>query len=66
VADILSELRRADVRQLAEPDQHRVRRALDSLLADAAMRLCALASAISHKYLVHAGPAHQLAEIGRS
>ena len=38
---------------------------LDALLGDSADKLCELASAISHKYLVHAGPPHQLAEIPR-
>jgi uncharacterized circularly permuted ATP-grasp superfamily protein/uncharacterized alpha-E superfamily protein len=66
VEGVLAELRRAEVRQLAEADEHGVRRALDTLLADTTARLCDLASAVSHKYLVHAGPAHRLAEIGRS
>ncbi len=65
VLSVLSAVRLADVHALSEPDEQGGRRALDKLLHDSAAQLCDLASAISHKYLVHAGPAHQLAEIGR-
>jgi hypothetical protein len=58
-------VRLADVHVLAEPDQRGERGKLDALLEDASGKLSDLASAISHKYLVHAGPSHQLTEIGR-
>jgi hypothetical protein len=50
---------------LAEPDQRGERGKLDAVLEDASGKLSDLASAISHTYLVHAGPSHQLTEIGR-
>ncbi len=65
VLSVVSGVRLADVHALAEPDERGERRTLDALLEDSAAKLYDLASAISHKYLVHAGPAHQLAEIGR-
>jgi uncharacterized alpha-E superfamily protein len=65
ILSVVSGVRLADVHALAEPDERGERRKLDALLEDSAAKLCDLASAISRKYLVHAGPAHQLAEIGR-
>jgi uncharacterized circularly permuted ATP-grasp superfamily protein/uncharacterized alpha-E superfamily protein len=65
VLSVVSAVRLADVHTLAEPDERGERCKLDALLEDSGNKLCDLASAISHKYLVHAGPAHQLAEIGR-
>ena len=65
VLSVVSGVRLADVHALAEPDERGQRTRLDALLEESAAKLCDLASAISHKYLVHAGPAHQLAEIGR-
>lgn len=66
ILGLLSGVRLADVQVLSRPDEHGVRRELDTLLGDTAARLTELASSISHKYLVHAGPSHQLAEITRS
>jgi uncharacterized circularly permuted ATP-grasp superfamily protein/uncharacterized alpha-E superfamily protein len=66
VLGLLSTIRLADMQRLAQTDEHGVRRELDRLLFDSATRLGELASGISHKYLVHTGPAHQLAEIGWS
>jgi uncharacterized circularly permuted ATP-grasp superfamily protein/uncharacterized alpha-E superfamily protein len=65
VLSVVSAVRLANVHKLAEPDEAGERPRLDALLDDAGIKLCELASAISHKYLVHAGPAHQLAEIAR-
>jgi uncharacterized alpha-E superfamily protein len=65
VLSVVSQIRLADVQTLVEPDEHGMREPLDNLLADSAKQLCDLASRISHKYLVHAGPAHQLADIRR-
>ncbi|REK07440.1 MAG: hypothetical protein DWQ37_21120 [Planctomycetota bacterium] len=63
VLAVLSAVRLADVQKLAEADEHGVRHELDALLQGGASKLRELASAVSHKYLVHAGPAHQLTEI---
>jgi uncharacterized circularly permuted ATP-grasp superfamily protein/uncharacterized alpha-E superfamily protein len=65
VLSVVSAVRLADVHMLADPDQRGERGRLDALLEDASGKLSDLASAISHKYLVHAGPSHQLTEIGR-
>ncbi len=65
VLSVVSTVRLADVHALADPDERGQRGKLDRMLEDSAGKLRDLASAISHKYLVHAGPAHQLAEIGR-
>jgi len=65
VLSVLSAVRLADVHALAEPDGDGERPQLDELLGDSAAKLCDLASAISHKYLVHARPTRQLGEISR-
>jgi hypothetical protein len=65
VLGVLSAVRLADVQALSQPNEYGVRRELDTLLADMAAKLAELARGISHKYLVHAGPAYQLAEIPR-
>lgn len=61
-----SAVRLAEVTVLAEVNEAGVRHALDELLVGTADQLSHLASAISLKYLVHAGPAHQLSEIHRA
>ena len=61
----LSSIRLADVGTLGQVDEHGIRPDLEALLIDLAADLCKLANSLSHKYLVHAGPAHQLAEIRR-
>jgi uncharacterized alpha-E superfamily protein len=63
---VLSAVRLADVQALARPNRNGVRERLDALLSDTAATLSELASTIAHRYLVHSGPAHQLAEIPRS
>jgi uncharacterized circularly permuted ATP-grasp superfamily protein/uncharacterized alpha-E superfamily protein len=60
---LLSMLRLVEVNALAAVDEHGVRSALDRVLERLAAQLRELASSVSHKYLVHAGPAHQLADI---
>ncbi|HEV2969296.1 MAG TPA: circularly permuted type 2 ATP-grasp protein [Pirellulales bacterium] len=59
----LASLRLADVAQLSQLDREGSRRHLDRLLSRLAQQLRALSDGISHKYLVHAGPSRQLAEI---
>jgi uncharacterized circularly permuted ATP-grasp superfamily protein/uncharacterized alpha-E superfamily protein len=66
VLEVLTAVRLADVQALSGADENGVRRALEALLASTAATLAELASRVSQKYLVHAGPAHQLAEIPRS
>jgi uncharacterized alpha-E superfamily protein len=58
-----SSLRLAEGNALADFDEGGVRSSLDRLLAQLAAQLRELASGISHKYLVHAGPVHQMADI---
>jgi uncharacterized alpha-E superfamily protein len=65
VISALSAVRLADVNALSEVDENGVRPGLDRLLERAAGELRELASGISHKYLVHAGPSHQMADIHR-
>ncbi len=65
VLSVVSAVRLANAHKLAEPDESGRRLKLDALLDEASVKLCELANAISHKYLVHAGPAHQLAEVAR-
>ncbi len=59
----LAGLRLADIDSLSGFDRDGVRRALDRLLARLAQRLRTLSDGITHKYLVHAGPSRQMAEI---
>jgi uncharacterized circularly permuted ATP-grasp superfamily protein/uncharacterized alpha-E superfamily protein len=66
VLSVFSAIRLADVQRLAAADANGIRRELDTLLANSAAKLYDLANGISEKYLVHAGPPHQLAEIGWS
>jgi uncharacterized alpha-E superfamily protein len=66
VLSVFSAIRLADVQRLAATDANGIRRELDTLLADSAAKLYDLANGISEKYLVHAGPAHQLSDIGWS
>jgi uncharacterized alpha-E superfamily protein len=66
VLSVLSAVRLADVHAVAQADEQGVRRRLDVLLGEVSAKLMDLASGISHKYLVHAGPARQLAEVPRS
>ncbi|HEX3727722.1 MAG TPA: alpha-E domain-containing protein, partial [Pirellulales bacterium] len=63
---LLSSVRLADVNALGEVGPQGTRTALDHLLADSGKHLNELASAVSHKYLVHAGPSYQMAAIHRS
>jgi uncharacterized alpha-E superfamily protein len=65
VISTLSTIRLADIGALIETDGNGIRQQLDQFLKHSATQLCDLASGISHKYLVHSGPAHQLAEIHR-
>ena len=65
VIAVLSEIQLADVNALGEVDEMGMRQQLDELLDRAGQRLRELSSTISHKYLVHAGPAHQMTEIQR-
>ncbi len=58
-----SSLRLAEGNALADFDEGGVRSSLDRLLSQLAAQLRELASGISHKYLVHAGPVHQMADI---
>ncbi|MEX2112202.1 MAG: circularly permuted type 2 ATP-grasp protein [Pirellulales bacterium] len=60
---LLSSLRLAEGNALAEFDDGGVRSSLDKLLSQLAGQLRELARGISHKYLVHAGPVHQMADI---
>jgi uncharacterized circularly permuted ATP-grasp superfamily protein/uncharacterized alpha-E superfamily protein len=60
---MVSAVRLADVAALGEVDEHGMRSGLDRLLDRLAGQLRELANGISHKYLVHAGPAHQMANI---
>ena len=60
---LVSSVRLADVAALGEVDEHGVRSGLDRLLDRLAGQLRELANGVSHKYLVHAGPAHQMANI---
>lgn len=62
VISVLSAIRLADVGALGEADSNGIRQQLEKFLHHSAAQLCDLASGISHKYLVHAGPAHQLTE----
>jgi uncharacterized alpha-E superfamily protein len=66
VLEMLTAVRLADVQSLSQADERGVRRDLDALLSATAAKLADLASGISHKYLVHAGPVRQLAETPRS
>jgi uncharacterized alpha-E superfamily protein len=66
VLSVLSAIRLADVQRLAAADANGIRRELDALLEKLARKLYDLANGISEKYLVHAGPAHQLSDIGWS
>jgi uncharacterized alpha-E superfamily protein len=66
VMAVHSSVRLADVNTLAEADDSGMRRPLDQLLQHICAQLLELANVISHKYLVHAGPSHQLSDIHRS
>jgi uncharacterized circularly permuted ATP-grasp superfamily protein/uncharacterized alpha-E superfamily protein len=63
VISLQASVRLADVNQLSEVDDAGTRVKLDKLLETAAQELRDLASSISHKYLVHARPSRQMAEI---
>ena len=63
VLAMVSAVRLADVAALAEADPDGQRQTLDRLLERLGVQLYDLASGISHKYLVHAGPAHQMSDI---
>ncbi|MGD9721286.1 MAG: circularly permuted type 2 ATP-grasp protein [Pirellulales bacterium] len=63
VISMLSTVRLADMNALTAVDETHVRTALDQLLERLSTQLRELARSISHKYLVHAGPAHQISEI---
>jgi uncharacterized circularly permuted ATP-grasp superfamily protein/uncharacterized alpha-E superfamily protein len=63
VISMLSSIQLADVHALGEIDASGTRKQLDDLLDRLATQLRELASTISHKYLVHAGPSHQMTEI---
>ena len=62
---VLSRVRLADLAGLGEVDETGVRRKLDTFLHELTADLGHFASQVSHKYLVHAGPAHQLSEVHR-
>jgi len=66
VMAVQSAVRLSDVNSLADTDDSGMRRTLDALLEHVNEQLCELANVISHKYLVHAGPAHQLSDIHRA
>jgi uncharacterized alpha-E superfamily protein len=59
----LTGLRLADIDALSETDRDGARRQLDRLLGRLTQQLRTLSDGITHKYLVHAGPSRQLAEI---
>ncbi|HUY32307.1 MAG TPA: circularly permuted type 2 ATP-grasp protein [Pirellulales bacterium] len=59
----LAGLRLADIGTLCNVDQEGQRKALDRLLARMANQLRSLSEGVTHTYLVHAGPARQMAEI---
>ena len=65
VIAMLSSVRLAGLGALVEVDENGIRQKLEHFLRHLATQLGELASAISQKYLVHSGPAHQLAEIHR-
>lgn len=56
-------LRLADIGELCHIDHGGQRQQLDRLLGRLAAQLRKLSDSISHKYLVHAGPAHQMADM---
>lgn len=60
---MLTSLRLADIDILCELDKEGTRKNLDRLLARCAGQLPKLADSIMHKYLIHAGPPRQMAEI---
>jgi uncharacterized alpha-E superfamily protein len=66
VLAVQSSVRLANVNALAEADDSGMRRPLDQLLEHIWEQLLELANVISHRYLVHAGPSHQLSDIHRS
>ena len=55
----------ADVNRLAELSDSGTRTELERLLGQFAAQLCDLANAVTRRYLVHAGAAHQMAAIHR-
>jgi uncharacterized circularly permuted ATP-grasp superfamily protein/uncharacterized alpha-E superfamily protein len=60
---VLTGLRLADINALTTTDREGYRQNLDRLLTRLAQQLRSLSDGITHKYLVHAGPARQLTEI---
>jgi uncharacterized alpha-E superfamily protein len=60
---MLTSLRLADIEILCEQDRDLTRKNLDRLLSRCASQLPKLSDAILHKYLIHAGPPRQMAEI---
>lgn len=66
VMAVQSSVRLADVNALTEADDSGMRRPLNQLLEHVCEQLLELANVISHKYLVHAGPSHQLSDIHRT
>jgi len=63
VMAVLSMICLSDVQALSEVNESGAREELDRLLSVAANELHSLANEISHKYLVHAGPSYQMADI---
>jgi uncharacterized circularly permuted ATP-grasp superfamily protein/uncharacterized alpha-E superfamily protein len=60
---MLTSLRLADIEILCELDKEGTRKNLDRLLSRCAGQLPKLSDSIMHKYLIHAGPPRQMAEI---
>jgi uncharacterized circularly permuted ATP-grasp superfamily protein/uncharacterized alpha-E superfamily protein len=63
IMSTLHSIRMADVAALCNAQRSGERTQLDSLLSRQAAQLPKLSNAISNKYLIHAGPPRQLAEI---
>jgi uncharacterized circularly permuted ATP-grasp superfamily protein/uncharacterized alpha-E superfamily protein len=63
VLSALTSLRLAEIADLQEVDETGVRHRLDRMVTKLITQLRGLSEAITHTYLVHAGPSRQLAEI---
>ena len=63
VMSALNSIRMVDIEHLCVAREGGNRKALDALLSKLSQQLPKLSEAISHRYLIHAGQSHQLAEI---
>ncbi len=61
----LHEVRMADIERISEASRLGDKQPLNQLLTSVAKRLPLLSDAVSHRYLVHVGAAHQIANIRR-